>query len=188
MIVLILGLGLWVAGHLWRRWVPGIYDGLGTGARGVSALVIILSVVAMVIGYKGAEFVPLWTPPALFTPLNNLLMLVAFYTYLTTATRTGVVWLTGHLRHPQLTGFKIWCLAHLLVNGDLASLMLFGGLLAWAVVEVVLINRQSGSGGGDIARDTAPIKSRAVHLALVGGVFVIVAALHAGVGPNPFGG
>jgi uncharacterized membrane protein len=47
------------------------------------------------------------------------------------------------MRHPQLTGVKTWALAHLLVNGDLPSFILFGGLLAWAVVEVILINRQN---------------------------------------------
>jgi hypothetical protein len=45
------------------------------------------------------------------------------------------------IRHPQLTAVKTWAVAHLLVNGDLAALILFGGLLAWAVVSVIVINR-----------------------------------------------
>jgi hypothetical protein len=49
--------------------------------------------------------------------------------------------ITRVIRHPQLTAVKTWAVAHLLVNGDLASVILFGGLLAWAVVEVILINR-----------------------------------------------
>jgi uncharacterized membrane protein len=49
--------------------------------------------------------------------------------------------LRGAMRHPQLTAVKVWAVAHLLVNGDLASLILFGGLLVWAVLEVVMINR-----------------------------------------------
>ena len=48
------------------------------------------------------------------------------------------------IRHPQLTAVKLWALAHLLVNGDSASLLLFGGLLVWAAVEVVIINKQDG--------------------------------------------
>ena len=50
----------------------------------------------------------------------------------------------GVIRHPQLTAVKLWAVAHLLVNGDSASLLLFGGLLVWAVLEVVIINKQDG--------------------------------------------
>ena len=45
------------------------------------------------------------------------------------------------LRHPQLIGVCLWAGAHLLVNGDMPSLVLFGGLLLWALAEIVLINR-----------------------------------------------
>jgi uncharacterized membrane protein len=45
------------------------------------------------------------------------------------------------LRHPMLTGVILWAVAHLLVNGDLASVILFGGILVWAVVDMVMINR-----------------------------------------------
>ncbi len=48
------------------------------------------------------------------------------------------------VRHPQLTAIKAWSVSHLLVNGDLPSLILFGGLLGWAVVSVIIINRQDG--------------------------------------------
>ena len=192
MTLLILGLLLWVGGHIWHRLVPGFYKGLGKAGYGVSAVIILASLAAMIFGYRGAAFIPIWTPPGVLTGLNNLLMIAAFYTYLTTATRTGVVWLTGNLRHPQLTGFKIWAFAHLLVNGDLASILLFGGLLGWAVLEVILINRQIRAGlggqGGDILRDSAPITNRFVHLALVAVVFVIVASLHIWAGVIPFGG
>lgn len=70
--------------------------------------------------------------------INNLLMLVAVFVFGMSAT-TGR--LRGKMRHPQLTSVKIWAVAHLLVNGDLASIILFGGMLAWAVLEVILINK-----------------------------------------------
>ncbi len=63
--------------------------------------------------------------------LNNLLMVIAVFVFGMSAT-TGR--LRGKMRHPQLTAVKIWAVAHLLVNGDLASIILFGGMLAWAVV------------------------------------------------------
>ena len=73
--------------------------------------------------------------------MNNLLMLLAVYLMVSSDLKTRV---TGLIRHPQLTAVKAWCVAHLLVNGDAASLVLFGGLLTWAVVTVILINRQDG--------------------------------------------
>jgi hypothetical protein len=49
------------------------------------------------------------------------------------------------VRHPQLTGVAVWGIAHLLANGDLRSLVLFGGIGLWAVVAMVAINRRDGA-------------------------------------------
>jgi uncharacterized membrane protein len=49
------------------------------------------------------------------------------------------------LRHPQLTGLATWAAAHLLANGELRSLVLFGGLGLWAVVAMLFINRRDGA-------------------------------------------
>ena len=68
-------------------------------------------------------------------------MLLAFYLMAASSLKVKV---TSVVRHPQLTAIKAWSVGHLLVNGDAPSLVLFGGLLAWAVVSVILINRQDG--------------------------------------------
>ncbi|HMO08825.1 MAG TPA: NnrU family protein [Paracoccaceae bacterium] len=136
--VLILGVALWTAAHLWKRLAPGHRAGFGDKGKGLATFGILAGVVLMVVGYRGAEFVPLWSPPAFLTHVNNLLMLLAVYLFAASGMKTLV---TRTIRHPQLTGFKTWAAAHLLVNGDLASIVLFGGLLAWAVVSVILINR-----------------------------------------------
>jgi len=65
-------------------------------------------------------------------------MLVAVYFMAASILKSRI---TAKVRHPQLTAIKAWALAHLLVNGDTASFVLFGGLLAWAVLSVILINR-----------------------------------------------
>src|SRR5436190_23585349 len=52
----------------------------------------------------------------------------------------------GLLRHPMLAGVKAWALAHLLVNGDLGSIVLFGGFLAWAVYDRIAVKHR-GDGG-----------------------------------------
>jgi uncharacterized membrane protein len=138
MTLIVLGLALWWAGHLFKRVAPAQRAGMGDAGKGVTAVAILAGVVLMVMGYRGVEHVDLWYPPTFLTHVNNLLMLLAFYLYAASGMKTRI---TAVIRHPQLTAVKTWAVAHLLVNGDLASLVLFGGILAWAVVSVILINR-----------------------------------------------
>ncbi|SHL46256.1 Uncharacterized membrane protein [Roseovarius litoreus] len=138
MVYLILGLVLWTAGHFFKRLAPDMRAGMGNAGKGVAAVIILAGLVLMIIGYRGAEFINLWYPPTWTVHLNNLLMLIAVFVYGMSATRGR---LRGKMRHPQLVAVKIWAVAHLLVNGDLASVILFGGMLAWAVVQVIVINR-----------------------------------------------
>jgi uncharacterized membrane protein len=69
------------------------------------------------------------------------LVILALYLFVASGTASNVKRL---LRHPQLTGLAVWALAHLLANGDNRSLVLFGGLGLWALVEMPLINRRDG--------------------------------------------
>ncbi|KNG94382.1 NnrU family protein [Pseudaestuariivita atlantica] len=188
MTLLILGLILWTAAHLMRAGAPNaraaLQSRMGDASKAVMGLVIIASVVLMVLGYRSADPVIVWSPPAFLTHVNNLLVLIAFYMYLTTATKPGTAFVFGNLKNPQLTGFKLWAFAHLLVNGDLASIILFGGLLAWAVVQVILSKRAPSM----VDRGTAPISNPWVHLGLVLAVFAVVAVIHGWLGPWPFGG
>jgi len=138
MVYLILGLILWIAAHLFKRAVPDLRARMGNAGKGLAALGILAGLVLMVIGYRQAEVINVWYPPSWTVHINNLMMLGAVFLYGMSATKGR---LRGAMRHPQLTAVKVWAVAHLLVNGDLASLVLFGGLLVWAVVEVVMINR-----------------------------------------------
>jgi hypothetical protein len=52
--------------------------------------------------------------------------------------------LRGVIRHPQLTGVALWGISHLLLNGDDRAIALFGGMTAWAVLEIVAINQREG--------------------------------------------
>jgi uncharacterized membrane protein len=143
MTLIILGLLLWWGSHLFKRLAPGPRARLGDPGKGLVALGVVASVVLMVMGYRGHTAPDLWYPPAFLTHVNNLLMLLAVYLYAASGMKTRI---TRAIRHPQLTAVKTWAVAHLLVNGDLASVILFGGLLAWAVVEVILINRADPRG------------------------------------------
>jgi uncharacterized membrane protein len=70
-----------------------------------------------------------------------LLVLIAFVVFGTTSYPSRI---NKAVRHPQLTGVSIWAFAHLLMNGDNRSLVLFGTMLAWAVLSIVLINKRDG--------------------------------------------
>jgi hypothetical protein len=84
----------------------------------------------------------------------------------------------------MLGGFKLWAFAHLLVNGDLASIILFGGLLAWAVVEVIVINKSepdcTPGEPGTYGMDAMFFVASIVLLGVIG-------YIHGLVGPSPFG-
>ncbi len=151
MTLIVLGLALWWAAHLWKRVAPASRAGFGERGKGLVTVLVLAGVVLMVVGYRGsdwlgieaAEFVPVWDAPRFLIHVNNLLMLFAFYLYAASGMKTRI---TRVIRHPQLTAVKTWAVAHLLVNGDLAAIVLFGGILAWAVVSVILINKAEPRG------------------------------------------
>ncbi len=84
--------------------------------------------------------------------INNLLMLVAFYFYAASAAKGAKIWLGTKVRHPQLTGFSIWAVAHLLVNGDTRVVHPVRRIAGLGVVEIVLINAPRGLGCAPNAR------------------------------------
>lgn len=168
-IILILGVALWSAAHLFRRLAPARRDAMGNAGRGVMTVLLLLSVGLMIWGYRGTDHIHVWSPPVFLTHLNNLLMLIALYLYAADAVKAKAA---VAMRHPQLIGFKTWAVAHLLVNGDLASVILFGGLLAWAVVAVIMINRSAPRPArpawGGVQAEVIALVGALVALAVVG--------------------
>ncbi len=181
MIVLILGLALWWAAHLFKRLAPEARARMGNAGKGGVAIALVVSVVLMVIGYRSADFIFVWSPPAFLTHVNNLLMVVAFYLFASSDFKT---WITTKIRHPQLTGFKTWAVAHLLVNGDLAAIVLFGGLLAWAVVTVIILNRAAREW---IPPKQAPMRKEITTVIATIVVVGVVMGIHNWLGVQPWG-
>jgi uncharacterized membrane protein len=189
MTLIVLGLFLWWAAHLWKRLAPGSRAAMGEPGKGLVTVLVLAGVVLMVIGFRGSEwlgiegapFVELWSPPRFLVHVNNLLMFFAVYLFAASGLKTRI---TRVIRHPQLTAVKTWAVAHLLVNGDLASIVLFGGVLAWAVVEVILINRAEPRGP---LPEPAPM-GREIG-AVVAAVVVLVAIMlvHNWLGVPPWG-
>ena len=133
------GVLLWSLAHLMKRVAPVLRSRLGSVGRPLVAASIVLSVVLMILGYQSAEGPLWWARQSALVGINNLLVFVSFYIIAGSIIGARI---SRFIRHPQLTAIKLWAVAHLLVNGDLASMTLFGGLLIWAVLAVILINRQ----------------------------------------------
>lgn len=179
MTLLIIGLALWVLGHSFKRLAPGLRANMGDAGKGVVALASVAGIVLMVIGYRGAELVPVYAPLPGMGHLNNLLMLISLYFF-----GAGSVkgWMAGKVRHNMLTGLVIWAVSHLLVNGDQASIVLFGGMGLWAVLSMVLISRATPWD----RPVPGPLKNdlKAVVAAIV--LYAIIAGIHIWLGHNPF--
>lgn len=147
MVWLILGVLVWSTVHSLPCAGPSLRGGLlqrlGEGPyKGLFALAIALSVALMVLGWRSAEPVQLYTPPAWSRWAANGLMVLALVLFAASGVPTN---LKRVLRHPQLTGVTTWAGAHLLANGDSRSLVLFGGLGLWALASMRWINRRDGA-------------------------------------------
>ena len=181
MTLMILGLALWFAAHLFKRLAPAARASMGEKAKGPISLVILLSVVLMVIGFRAADTGVYWGRTPAMVGINNLLVLLAFYLFAVSGMQTRAA---RYIRHPQLTAMKAWAVAHLLVNGDVASIVLFGGLLAWAVIEVIVINRAEPAWNKP---DPAPMRKEIIAVVASVLLFGVVAMIHLWLGYNPFG-
>lgn len=150
MLPLILGLILFFAAHL----VPtspslraGLVDRFGATAYriGFSALAL-AGFVLIVIGYHKLQIMPgknpvLWDPPAWTRHVAFLLMVPAMILIVAAFVPSRI---RSAAKHPMLAAIKFWALAHLLVNGDLGALVLFGSFLAFAVYDRISVKRRPG--------------------------------------------
>lgn len=148
MTLLIAGLVLFLGIHSLQIVAPGLraraVAKLGVnGWKGVYSLIAIAGFVLMCIGYGEARItspVWLWLPPKGLRHLALLLMLPVFPLLL-------AAYLPGRIRsatkHPMLVATKLWALSHILVNGGLHDLLLFGGFLAWAVADRISVKRRA---------------------------------------------
>ncbi|MBT0958087.1 hypothetical protein IV417_11880 [Alphaproteobacteria bacterium KMM 3653] len=182
MAILMCGVLLWVVAHGFKRFAPDRRAEMGEKGRGIMAGLILLSVVLMVFGYRWSDAYDLATPPAFLTHINNLLMVVAVFLFSPAPKRGRII---GGMRHPMLVGFKVWAIAHLLVNWDAASFVLFGGLLAWAVVTVIRINKaephwQKPAPSGTYAMDAAFLAGSLLIVGIIGYIHILL-------GLAPFG-
>jgi uncharacterized membrane protein len=170
MTILILGLIIFIGAHAFtmaRQPRAQAILRLGEGPyKGLYSLVSLIGLVLIVWGfgqYRAGGYIQVWNPPVWTRHIAIPLVWVAFVAF-------AAAYLPGRIRrtlkHPMLAGLKIWALAHLLANGDLGSILLFGALLAWAVVARISTKRRDEvlDHGGPAA---APVGWRNDILAIV---------------------
>lgn len=98
---------------------------------------ILLAVLLIVHGKSTSPFVQLWVPPYNWRSITNMAMLTACI--FVAAGNLPHSYLKESLSHPMLLGIIVWGVAHLLSNGDLASVLMFGGLSVWAAIKIVTL-------------------------------------------------
>ena len=196
---LILGLILFLGAHSVRIWADGwrnqTIEAYGDKAfKGVHALVSLLGFYLLVVGYGEArlETVALWNPPRFTKHISILLML--FSRILLLAAYIPRNHFKMRLRHPMVLSVKVWALSHLIANGNLADVLLFGTFLIWSVLNFRSARaRDRAQVQLSDANEDAPLKPNlfATLIALFGGMAlwaVITFVLHAKVvGVAPMG-
>jgi uncharacterized membrane protein len=153
--VMILGLALFLGVHtvttqrdLRARVIASLGEG---GYKAGYALLSLAGLVLIVWGfahYRAAGIWPVWTPPKAFKHIAVALMLPAVILVVASYIR-GRIYTT--LKHPMLAGVKLWAAAHLLANGDLGAIILFGSFLGWAVFDRISLKHRADAGAPPIA-------------------------------------
>jgi uncharacterized membrane protein len=149
-----LGLVLFLGAHtlpVHRELRARAIASLGEGGYKIGyALVSLLGLVLIAWGfghYRASGWIDVWNPPKALRYITVALMLPAVILVVAAFIR-GRIYVT--LKHPMLAGVKLWAAAHLLANGDLGSIILFGSFLGWAVFDRISLKRRSDAGGPPI--------------------------------------
>jgi uncharacterized membrane protein len=152
MAVLILGIALFLGVHSVRIAAPGYRDVMVTrlgegGWKGVYSLLSLVGFVLIIWGYGLTRLDPvvLWVSPEGLKHVAVLLNLVAFVLLGLFLVPSGR--LKAKLGHPMVLAVKVWAFAHLLANGTLADLILFGSVLVWAIVDFASARRRQRAAG-----------------------------------------
>jgi uncharacterized membrane protein len=154
LLIMILGLALFVGVHvlvslreqrakLIAGWSEGSYK---IGFSVVSALGLVLIVYGFAL-YRRTGYVDIWYPPAWTRHIAVALMLPAVICVVAAYVPGNI---KRTLKHPMLVGIKLWALAHLIANGDLGSIVLFGSFLAWAVYDRISLKGRTDPGAPPI--------------------------------------
>ena len=154
LIVMIVGLGLFFGVHTLttqRALRARLIKAIGEGGYKIGYTLVSLAGFALIVWgfahYRSSGLIEVWSPPKALKHLNTALMLPAVILVVAAYMR-GRIYTT--LKHPMLAGVKLWAFGHLLANGDLGGMILFGSFLAWAVFDRISLKRRADPGGPPI--------------------------------------
>ena len=175
MATLVLGLVLFISAHTFvtlRGPRAAVIERVGERPyKGLMALVSFVGVILIGFGfgeYRATSWIDVWHPPRWTVYVTQFLMWPASICVIAAYSR-GNIWRT--LKHPMLVGVKTWAVAHLISNGDLGSIVLFGSILAWAVYDRITLKRRSDPGAPPIPAGG----QRNDWIAIVGGTILYLA-------------
>lgn len=171
MVYLMVGLVLFLGVHSVRifgdNWRARAIAGMGALPwKGLYSLLSLAGFVLIVWGFGQARQQPvqLWSPPVAMRHLASLLTLISFV--LLAAAYVPGNGIKARLHHPMVLAVKVWALAHLLANGNMAHVLLFGAFLAWAVLNFSAARKRDRLAGTVYA----PGKASATAITVVVGV------------------
>jgi len=154
LVIMIVGLAAFIAPHVLvtrRELRAALIARVGEGPY--KALFAVISIIGLILigwgfaRYRATGWVDVWYPPAWTRHITVALMWPATI-FVVAAYIAGNI--KRRLKHPMLVGLKTWALAHLISNGDLGSIVLFGAILAWAVFDRVSLKSRTDPGGPKI--------------------------------------
>jgi len=150
LLIMILGLAVFLGAHAFvtlRARRAAVVARLGEGPyKGLFSLVSLIGFVLIVYGfaqYRAEGLIPVWAPPAGARHVTAALVWPAVICVTAAYIRGDI---RRVLKHPMLVGVKLWALAHLIANGDLGGIILFGSVLAWAVFDRITLKRRTDPG------------------------------------------
>ncbi len=154
LLVMILGLVLFLGIHTLttrRELRASLIASVGEGSYKIGYSLVSAAGLALIVWgfahYRANGWIDVWNPPVAFKHITVALMLPAVILVVASYIRGRIY--TG-LKHPMLAGVKLWAAAHLLANGDLGSIILFGSFLGWAVFDRISLKHRVDQGGPPI--------------------------------------
>ncbi|MEK7265939.1 MAG: NnrU family protein [Pseudomonadota bacterium] len=168
----ILGLIIFFGSHLFTALARGARERLiaklGAGAyKGLYSLVSLAGFALIVIGWRSADASVIYAPPAYLKHVTYLLVFLALVLLASAYLPAGKI--AAAAKHPMLAGVKLWAFGHLLSNGEVRSLMLFGAFLAFAVIDRIALKRRNGP-----TRPAGPVRNDILAIAVGGGAFAAI--------------